>query len=57
LLFPHAKSKEDIPPDEFIQYCLTPAKEMRQVIRNQLHVIAPKEYINPNVPDIQYKYE
>lgn len=55
LLFPHAKTKDDIPQDEFVKYCLDPAKEMRQVIRNQLHVIAPKEYINPDVPDIQYK--
>lgn len=55
LLFPHAKTKDDIPRDEFLKYCLEPAKEMRQVIRNQLHVIAPKEYINPDVPDIQYK--
>ncbi len=55
LLFPHAKTKNDIPQDEFVKFCLEPAKEMRQVIRNQLHVIAPKEYINPDVPDIQYK--
>jgi ATP-dependent Lon protease len=55
LLFPHAKIPEDIPRDEFNKYCLEPAKSMRQVIRHQLHVIAPKEYINPDVPDIQYK--
>ena len=55
LLFPHAETKDDIPQDEFIEFCLEPAKAMRQVIRNQLHVIAPKEYIDPNVPDIQYK--
>lgn len=56
LLFPHAKKPADIPKDEFIKYCLEPAKEMRQVIREQLHVIAPKEYVDPNVPDIQYKH-
>ena len=55
LLFPHAKISADIPKDEFVKYCLEPAKAMRQVIRNQLHVIAPKEYDNPAVPDIQYK--
>ena len=55
LLFPHAKTATDIPRDEFVKYCLEPAKAMRQVIRNQLHVIAPKEYVNPDVPDIQYK--
>ena len=55
LLFPNAKIASDIPRDEFVKYCLEPAKAMRQVIRNQLHIIAPKEYINPDVPDIQYK--
>ncbi|GHV32091.1 hypothetical protein FACS18949_02040 [Clostridia bacterium] len=55
LIFPHAETRADIPEDEFVKYCLEPAKEMRQVIRNQLHVIAPKEYTDPAVPDIQYK--
>ena len=55
LLFPHAKTRADIPRDEFVKYCLEPAKAMRQVIRNQLHVIAPKEYVNLDVPDIQYE--
>jgi ATP-dependent Lon protease len=54
LLFPHAKTTSDIPQDEFMKYCLEPAKSMRQIIRNQLHIIAPKEYVNPSVPDIQY---
>ena len=54
LLFPHAQTSADIPQEEFVKYCLEPAKEMRQIIRNQLHVIAPLEYINPEVPDIQY---
>ena len=57
LLFPHAKTLEDIPKEEFLKYCLEPAKEMRQMIKDQLHVIAPKEYIDPCVPDIQYKNE
>ncbi|OQB25822.1 MAG: hypothetical protein BWY11_00200 [Firmicutes bacterium ADurb.Bin182] len=55
LLFPHAKTSADIPREEFVKYCLEPAKAMRQVIRNQLHVVAPKEYVNPDVPDIQYR--
>lgn len=41
--------------EKFVKYRLEPAKVMRQVIRNQLHVIAPKEYTNPDVPHIQYK--
>jgi ATP-dependent Lon protease len=57
LLFPHAESSADIPADEFVKYCLNPAKEMRQTIRNQLHIIAPKEYTNPDVPNIQCAYQ
>jgi ATP-dependent Lon protease len=58
LLFPHCESKADIPQDEFVKYCLEPAKAMRQIIKKQLCVIAPKEFDVPgkrNVPDIQYK--
>lgn len=59
LLYPHAKSKEDIDPQEFIDYCLNPAKEMRAVIKKQLCIIDPKEFNVPGkntIPDIQYKY-
>jgi ATP-dependent Lon protease len=55
LLFPHAENPSDIPQEEFLKYCLNPAKEMRQMIRDQLHVLAPKEYVDTNVPEIQYK--
>lgn len=59
LLYPHAKSKEDIDPKEFIEYCLEPAKEMRAVIKKQLCIIDPKEFNVPEkntIPDIQYNY-
>ena len=56
LLFPHVKSKSDITPEDFMEYCLEPAKEMRAAIRSQLNIIDPKEFPNPDVPDIQYKY-
>lgn len=56
LLFPHVKTKYDITPEDFVEYCLEPAKEMRAAIRSQLHIIDPKEFSNPEVPDIQYKY-
>lgn len=59
LLFPNAKRKEDIPADEFIKYCLEPAKEMRGVIKKQLCIIDPKEFNVPGkreIPDIQYRY-
>lgn len=51
LLFPNAACKGDIPADEFIKYCLEPAKEMRSVIKKQLCVIDPKEF---DVPGKRY---
>lgn len=59
LLFPHASYKKDIAPEEFIKYCLEPAKEMRQIIRRQLCIVDPKEYDVPgkrDVPDIKYVF-
>lgn len=59
LIFPHATRKSDINPDEFIQYCLNPAMEMRQSIKNQLCAVDPKEFDVPGkrtVPDIKYCY-
>lgn len=59
LLFPHAEKKEDIAPQEFIDYCLTPAKEMRATIKRQLCIIDPNEFDVPgkrNIPDVQYKW-
>ncbi|CAA7603111.1 Conserved hypothetical protein CHP02688 [Acididesulfobacillus acetoxydans] len=59
LLFPQAKSKQDIDPDEFVEYCLEPAMEMRGAIKKQLCIVDPKEFDVPgkrNVPNIRYKY-
>ena len=59
LIFPNATRKEDIAPEDFIKYCLNPAKEMRSVIKKQLCIIDPKEFNVPgkkDIPDIQYKY-
>lgn len=59
LLFPNATSKKDIDPQEFIDYCLNPAKEMRSVIKRQLCIIDPKEFNVPgkkDIPDIQYRW-
>lgn len=59
LLYPNAKRKEDIKPEEFIEYCLNPAKEMRAVIKKQLCIIDPKEFDVPGkntIPDVQYKW-
>ena len=59
LLFPNAKRREDIPPAEFIKYCLEPAKDMRRIIKKQLCIIDPKEFNVPgkrDIPDINYRY-
>lgn len=59
LLYPNAKTKSDIDPDEFVKYCLNPAKEMRSVIKKQLCIIDPKEFDVPGkntIPDVQYRW-
>lgn len=59
LIFPQAKKKGDIAPDEFIKYCLDPAKEMRGAIKKQLCVVDPSEFDvqgKRDIPDIQYNY-
>lgn len=58
LIFPNANSRIDISKDEFIQYCLEPAKDMRRFIKKQLCVVDPGEFNVPgkrNIPDIQYR--
>ncbi len=59
LIFPNATCRNDIPAEEFIKYCLDPAKDMRSVIKKQLCVIDPKEFNVPgkrDIPNIQYRY-
>jgi ATP-dependent Lon protease len=57
LIFPHATNKLDITEEEFVKYCLEPAKDMRQIIRNQLSFIKAKEFGGNKLPvaDIQYR--
>lgn len=58
LLYPNARHRGDIPEEEFIHYCLNPAKEMRAVIKKQLCIIDPKEFNVPGkntIPDVQYR--
>ena len=59
LLYPNAKHKGDIDAEEFIKYCLNPAKEMRATIKKQLCIIDPKEFDVPGkntIPDVQYRW-
>ena len=57
LLYPNATSKKDNPKNQFIHYCLNPAKEMRSVIKKQLCIIDPEFNVpgKRDIPDIQYK--
>jgi len=57
LLFPHVQSPEDIDRDDFMNYCLKPAMEMRGVIYKQLCIIDPKEYAvaSKAIPEIECK--
>ena len=59
LLYPNARHKGDIAADEFVKYCLNPAKEMRATIKKQLCIIDPKEFDVPGkntIPDVQYRW-
>jgi ATP-dependent Lon protease len=58
LLFPHVEKVNDIDNDEFLMYCLEPAKEMRKAIKNQLCIVDPGEFDIPgkrDIPDIQVR--
>lgn len=52
LLFPHIRKSEDINREEFLNYCLLPAIEMRRVIKTQLGII-DSEFAGKDVPDIE----
>lgn len=54
LLFPHVRKAEDMDLDEFNEYCLRPAKSMRDIIKFQMGLIDP-EFKGKNVPDIRAK--
>lgn len=51
LFFPNVKSAQDVNIEEFSKYCLKPAKQMRGIIKRQLHIM-DNEY-RDSVPDIK----
>lgn len=55
LLFPHVKSAGQIDAEDFKKFCLTPAKEMRGVIKMQLGILDPGEFGQAVIPDIKVK--
>ena len=55
LLFPHVKKAGDIDIHDFETYCLTPAKEMRGIIKTQLGILDFGEFGKSALPDIKIK--
>jgi ATP-dependent Lon protease len=55
LIFPHWTDRSDVNRDEFVEYCLEPAKTMRQIIRTQLAFVKPKEFANTVVADVVFR--
>ncbi|MBK5260960.1 MAG: BREX system Lon protease-like protein BrxL [Peptostreptococcaceae bacterium] len=51
LIFPNVRKTEDVNTQDFINYCLEPAKEMRRVIKTQLGII-DSEFLGKDIPDI-----
>jgi len=51
LLFPNVNSASDISKEEFNEFCLKPALEKRQIIRNQIHLI--DEEFSDEMPEIR----
>ncbi len=55
LLFPNATDVDRLNLDEFQEYCLEPALEMRGIIKKQLGIIDPGEFGGTTVPGITVK--
>ena len=55
LLIPHVKKAGDIDIHDFETYCLTPAKEMRGIIKTQLGILDFGEFGKSALPDIKIK--
>lgn len=53
LLFPHVKRVDDIDKEEFRIFCLSPAIQMRRIIKRQLHLM-DLEY-HDTIPDIEIR--
>jgi ATP-dependent Lon protease len=51
LLFPHTLSADEVDRQQFEEYCLKPARNMRAIIRKQLHLM-DSEYAK-EIPDIK----
>lgn len=52
IIFPNVRKKEDICLQDFANYCLEPAKDMRRVIKTQLGII-DLEFLGKDIPEIK----
>jgi ATP-dependent Lon protease len=55
LFMPHVRSAAEVNLEEFNEYCLKPAKEMRAIVKYHMGLIDPKEYGGKDIPDIRVK--
>lgn len=60
LLFPHVRNVDDVNLNDFNQYCLQPAQNMRRIIKKQLAILDSefkgKEHLNYTVKDLNAFY-
>lgn len=54
IFFPHVKDVNDIDPNEFQEYCLSPALQMRSVIKKQMGIF-DREFKGKEIPEIRCK--
>lgn len=55
LLFPNVQHPGDITKKEFMTYCLSPAMEMRSIIKIQLGLLDPDEFGGKTIPPFGVK--
>lgn len=55
LLFPYVRSKNDISPSDFYNYCFVPAFEKRKIIKEQLSYMDPQYARGALMPNIKVK--
>jgi ATP-dependent Lon protease len=54
LLFPNVREAGEIDPDDFIRYCLRPARQMRGIIKTQLGIM-DTEFRGKDVPQFEVR--
>ena len=55
LFFPYVRCVEDVPLDDFTQYCFNRALKMRKIIKYQLGILDPDEFGGKDVPNLRVR--